>query len=213
MYCQTPPIQLDHPEISDALRYIRIGANRERAKPQPALTQPEFIERLSRITDPTLRQLAILTWSHCARPSNVLKLTRAAIQMPGQSSTLQILWTDAKTAATRGPYTTYSTIGPHSQEISSLLQKGKNDLLFPGAATTHGALKLLKQLRTALQIKDLRMIRRGSHITLAESGVPEETLLVFSGHSSVESLRRYLRWGQSMQLRRLQATQAAAALW
>jgi hypothetical protein len=41
-----------------------------------------------------------------------------------------------------------------------------------------------------------RSIRRGALQYLSAQGVPEATMMHFSGHSRVETLRRYLSWGR-----------------
>ena len=56
-----------------------------------------------------------------------------------------------------------------------------------------------------------RSIRRGALIAMAESGVDEETLLLFSCYTSTTMLHRYLGWGAHMATNRTKGAAAARA--
>jgi len=42
---------------------------------------------------------------------------------------------------------------------------------------------------------ELRSIRKGALLHMAAKGVTPEEMILFSGHTSVKTLRRYLNWG------------------
>jgi hypothetical protein len=74
-----------------------------------------------------------------------------------------------------------------------------------------------KVVATALKQADpeleQRSIRRGALQHMASDGeTSEETLMMFSGHRRVETLRRYLDWGKKHALREGRGKAAAASL-
>lgn len=68
-------------------------------------------------------------------------------------------------------------------------------------------------LQTLFPELEARSIRRGSIQSLAESGTPENVLLMFSGHKDLPMLYRYLDWGMMRGLMRNLGAEAAVAVW
>ena len=71
---------------------------------------------------------------------------------------------------------------------------------------------VLAALRRVSHDLENRSIRRGALQALANAGTPEDVLLLFSGHTNVVTLRRYLGWGSIGTAKRTTMTTAAAAL-
>jgi hypothetical protein len=69
--------------------------------------------------------------------------------------------------------------------------------------------KLLREINPDLE---QRSLRRGALQAMGENGTSEADLLTFSGHASVEMLRRYLSWGSNSKARLDKARKAAGIL-
>lgn len=183
--------------LADSLRFYQKQANRDLLRPRPRLTTSQLKEILQRERRPQVRALLILCWATAARPTNVLRLRAANLKF-GPSSFI-VLWTDHKTVERMGPYSVPSGLGPYEEEIRTWAEGvGGTNLLFPEAELPAGLLRTLKALRSTLPAgMDLRALRRGSLTELA-AVLTEAELLAVSGHASVKSLRRYLRWGAAL---------------
>jgi hypothetical protein len=72
---------------------------------------------------------------------------------------------------------------------------------------------MLFAIRRAGSDLNMRAMRRGSLQTLAQAGHTAEQLLAFSGHASVEMLKRYLDWGRLFGHEQQAGQAAAAALY
>ena len=71
---------------------------------------------------------------------------------------------------------------------------------------------LCKALRTINPKYEQRSIRRGALQTMASHGTDEETLMRFSGHTQVGTLRRYLNWNTINSKVQADMEKAAASL-
>jgi hypothetical protein len=91
-----------------------------------------------------------------------------------------------------------------------LEQREKSYFLFPSPATLGTAVRAA--LRRADPRMELRSIRRGSLLDMAERGVPEVVMLEFSGHTTLAMLRRYLAWGTAAKAITNQTAAAGARL-
>jgi integrase len=117
---------------------------------------------------------------------------------------------EGKVVAKRGPYTVPTVIpkehailvlkylrkalGPNPAPNARLFESDKNK---PNSVSHNHQLKLMRQaLRISNPTIGTRAIRRGSLQAMAEAGVEHETLMTFSGHTSVNTLLRYLNWGR-----------------
>ena len=73
------------------------------------------------------------------------------------------------------------------------------------------------KIRDALRAVDpnleLRSIRRGALQHMASQNVSMEDLRIYSRHSSVAMLRRYLHWGRAPSEEASRGMKAAGALW
>jgi hypothetical protein len=92
-----------------------------------------------------------------------------------------------------------------------LSQIAPNDWIFEGGTRTFGPLVNIA-LRTAAPNYSVRAIRRGALQALAEQGVPDEVLMVFSGHVRDTTLHGYLQWTKRSEARRERGFEAAQLL-
>ena len=157
--------------------------------------------------------LLLIGWLHAARVASAFRLKVSAMKFD-ETGQWQILWTDAKTTAKIGPYTTPSAINPEYKELvtqwlARLSPSTATTLLFP----KHLRAEIVKEVRAELRSHDekctLRALRHGALVALAEAGIDLETVLLFSGHTTVKMLLRYLNRGMSAGKRNAEAAQAA----
>ena len=188
------PIQLAQYSIwQDFMREATRQARMAKTRIPQAATALEVTKVMHRLVREGKRFLAVtlwLGWTHAARPSDVWRLERHDVVMEGER--LTITWRRGKVVASRGPYSTFAAMGEFAGLLSTFLNS------FPPSATmflTAGPWKsasLLKELRATNRQLELRSLRRGALQLLSTMGTPEEILMIFSGHSSIATLRRYL---------------------
>ena len=129
-----------------------------------------------------------VAWSHAARPGDVWKLKRSDITVT--ATRITILWTRGKVVTTRGPYTTFADPGPYKDLLEEYLNNIPQDTsLFQGVWRSQ---TFLREVRTFNRSLELKSLRRGALQCLSAAGFPESVLMLFSGHSTVDMLRRYL---------------------
>jgi hypothetical protein len=183
---------------------------------QPRVTEVsrEQIRDLLPYCSTASKVLLIISWLHAARVGNAFKLRKENFHFEPQSDGLTgwtVTWNAAKTTKKVGPYTTHSSIPREWYEIvrTWFQRRGSADLVFPHSRQR----EMLKEIRTLLKernpLHDLRSIRRGSLCAMAKEGTPIETLLVFSGHKSVDMLLRYIQRGRASGDRATKGAQAA----
>ncbi len=98
---------------------------------------------------------------------------------------------------TRGAYSIFTPLPPgkYRKEFEDHLKEGirsKRKWLFQQVQGNH--IKLA--LRRAHPDLEQRSLRRGAIQTLAATGLSDEELLKYSGHTNVQMLRRYLNFGK-----------------
>lgn len=163
------------------------------------------IRRFSR-SKPHVACAIMLGWLTAARLGCILQLeVKDVIQ---NASRLAITFRRGKGVLRRGPYTVDTKPLPSSWEVlfTQYVKERVGSRLFP---TTLQGSDLCMALRTVNPEYEQRSIRRGSLQTMAANGVDEETLMRFSGHTQVGTLRRYLNWNTINS--KVQATMCQAA--
>lgn len=214
-YTGLPPVALEHHSAwRDAITYynkLSLGFHPDRFE----LT-PEQLQKMLKSASPKVSALLLLNWFHAARIRNALDLKRGESTFTPVSANPQagyqwaITWYRAKTSGKVGPYTTHSWISQeHYQKWESLFsQMGSNDFLFTNSKKERDALYL--ELKSLLpKGYDLRALRRGALCALAREGTPLDTVAVFSGHTTVRMLLRYLRHGRAAGARQQEGAAAA----
>lgn len=102
-----------------------------------------------------------------------------------------------KTVKTRGAYSVFTPFPPPEfrEEFEKFLRvavSSKRKWLFEQVQGNH----IKVALRRAHPRLEQRSLRRGAIQTLAASGLSDEELLKYSGHTNVQMLRRYLNFGK-----------------
>ena len=139
---------------------------------------------------PAVKNALRLSWRTAGRGGDILLLRPHNVSVQGEI--LAVNFVRGKTAKVKGPYTVHTTLPP--QEFLDYLEEAKKSgqqWLFPQVKGAH--------LKNALRVIDpsleQRSLRRGAIQALAATGLSDEELLHYSGHSSVQMLRRYLNYG------------------
>jgi integrase len=139
----------------------------------------------------------LLAWATAARVGCVTQLnTKEVVLDP--AGTMSVTFSKGKGASMRcQTYTVHTKIDteflPRFQRW--LTERAQFPHLFPGG--TDWGIKVREHLRTINPLLEQRSLRRGSLQALAEApGMTDAILLLFSGHASVLTLRRYLNYGR-----------------
>jgi len=197
---------------------IRSAARDARAEipthPHRALRQ-HIIDAIARTQSLPVRAVIALAWAVAGRVGDITRLLLRDTQLIDRQ--LTITYRHHKTMVTKGPYSITTTLeAEDARVLRKWLEQRRQGAehnqqwLFPHPK------KLGTEVRKALKEIDpkleQRSIRRGSLLQMAERGVPEATLLEFSGHSTTHMLRRYLQWGAALQSRNNSTTAAGQLL-
>ena len=180
---------------ADFMRYLTKQDRMHASRIPRAATAAEvhiLVSRLIKDGRHALAALTIISWTHAARPGDVWKLTREDITVTQERVT--ITWRRGKVVSSRGPYSTFAVSGEYHDFLSTFVApRSAGELLFvrEGPWRTNTMLRALRSVSPTLE---LRSLRRGALQTLSATGVGEDVLMIFSGHASVTTLRRYLGW-------------------
>lgn len=161
----------------------------------------EVEEAIKRETSTAVRMALLLTWLTCGRGGDVLLLNPSHVEIEeretkaGKISVMAVSFWKGKTVKTRGSYTVFTQPPP-----VFLLDEWKKyhksveaqRYLFQGVK---GA-QIKIALRRANPKLEQRSLRRGAIQALAATGLKDEELLHYSGHTNVTMLRRYLNFGK-----------------
>lgn len=133
----------------------------------------------------------LVGWLTAARLGCVRQLSAADVKWTAENTLVR--FAKGKGARLRGPYTVHAQ--PIPSKFRARWQKffnARHTILFPRHVTGKSLKEALRRIDPALE---QRSIRRGALQTMARGDVDEETLMRYSGHTQVSTLRRYLNWG------------------
>jgi integrase len=183
--------------IKDAMAAAQKEASAFEASAPKAASKEQIYAAMEQAPLAVKEKLAV-AWLTAGRIGDVTQLKMEHISLTNEGMTVQ--FRRGKTAGT-APYTVPTRCPPEWRPmIEGLLTRRKRgEFLWPaGSAQARAELGrqvalTLKQVDRALE---QRSVRRGALQHMADSGVPDETLLLFSGHKRLETLKRYLDWGR-----------------
>ena len=216
-YCRSQPLD---PELHLTNRYstwkdAMLTWQREAFRHVPKVTEVtlEQVRRMILRLDPTTAILLIVSWLHAARVGNAynLRIEDLTLDPSLPTDNWSILWTSAKTSGKVGPYSTHSFMPAEWMTLyrSYLSTRPATGPLFDPSKRTACLASLSQALKTEVGKSDIRAIRRGSLCAMAQRDVELETLLTYSGHTTVHMLLRYLRRGKAVSLRAKKGASAA----
>lgn len=173
----------------------------EEAIPPEPLTLADYkrVRTLLLPQDPIPALFLDLMWSCAARPKDIAMLRPWNInfQTPDTNGNVPTAVTirETKGALRRGPYTIPALL---TRDTASLLQQlmqgiGRHQLIFPDSIEHRE--KILHATKRVHPLASLASYRKGAIRHLAQMGVPETQLIRITGHSNLETLRRYLGYG------------------
>ena len=162
-----------------------------------------------RKSHPHIAVALILGWLTAARLGCILQLEIKDIIF--NENRLTVTFRRGKGVLRRGPYTVHTQPLPAmwSEVFTKFVKERRGTRMFP--QSMQGS-DLCKALRTINPKYEQRSIRRGALQTMASHGTDEETLMRFSGHTQVGTLRRYLNWNTINSKVQADMEKAAASL-
>ena len=170
-------------------------------KQPTAATWKEVEEAIAKEPKTAIRMALLMTWLTCGRGGDVLLLKPSDVEItsrPDKEGIVKVMsvgfW-KGKTVKTRGSYTVFTQAPPPEmfdkwQEYHKSVYQ--QNYLFKGVK---GA-QIKDALRRANPKLEQRSLRRGAIQALAATGLKDEELLHYSGHTNVTMLRRYLNFGK-----------------
>ena len=206
----TAPVLLNEdPVWRQALKSAALHAKEEAPRqPEPA-TLSDVRKAISLEKHLGVKVAILLAWVTCARVGCILQLRLSDLAW-SDNPHLAITFNRGKGVRFRGPYTVHTVLSPAWARLLKRWSAARKTTLFPAQVTGVQVKLALRRSRPNLE---QRSLRRGSLQHLAEqTNITEEQLLLFSGHTSVATLRRYLNWGLKGRDRKQMMQCAARAL-
>jgi integrase len=198
------------------MKGLSMKTKQSRSHHPPPITLDLLKRVIQAEADPKIRAILAILWPLCGRLGDILKLHTGDILQQGTS--LRVTFYRGKTIARVGPLTVFTLMDPllanALRDYCALPSTGP--FLF-GTTTDQERRQTHQQVRIALQTMNpefgVRSIRRGGIQALAAAKVADATIMEFSGHQSVATLRRYLVWNtRNLAAKERGETAAAAAL-
>jgi integrase len=203
-----PAISLSRfPAWVAALKGVAIRSREERPRAPAAASAADISAAIELEPSRAVKQALCLAWLLCGRVGDIRRLRAEDVTFARAEATdaapFTVTFRRGKTVSRRGPYSLHSLLPAAWTELF-------DGPLLVAQATVPALLAALRRVRPHLEN---RSVRRGALQRLAEAGnLSEDELLLFSGHTSLGSLRRYLLWGAVGDRKRRLMTSAAATL-
>lgn len=199
------------------IKYWGMISNQNQPHNQPAATAAQIHEALSHVPHNELetRLALILQWTTCARVGDILPLRKKNVVWEPATGKLSVTITEGKVMGKTQPYTVHTLVSDKilADTLTHHLHQCK-DRLFPYETMQRS--KRIASVNAALKkcsaTLSTRSIRRGALQTMAAGGTSLETLMLFSGHKSQDTCKRYLDWGRMNGHASLEGTKAAKHL-
>ena len=194
------------PVWRQAIRAAGRAARTEFARQPKAITWQQVKEALAKESSLPIFAAVLLSWVTCARTGCILQLTTADVLVEGEI--LTITFRRGKGALSRRTqYTVHTMIPPEFLPRLNRWLQTRRDWLFPRELKSWQIKDCLRRVDPEFECRSLR---RGAIQQLATTpNITDETILLFSGHSNVVTLRRYLNFGRKALHTRQQMAPAA----
>jgi integrase len=191
----THGIPLVHdPFWTSAMSALQKEVRSEQPRTPIAMTPDLFSRTYNAEHDAQHRFALLLMWLTCGRVGDILGLQYEDVTLTNAKALL-VSFHRGKAVRLRGPYTVATAM------IADLLPLPFITFDASGVATQRGPIFTIdtSSMLTTYRRVDTRMeaksIRRGALQCLARAGVPNTTLMLYSGHTAERTLLRYLNWG------------------
>lgn len=180
----------DFPEWRLGCRTLQMEAKEERPTQALPATWPMIQDAIGKASSTTVKVAILLCWLTAARVGCVLQL--AVGDITTSAAGVSITFRHGKGVKARGPYTVHTVPIPKEyRKLWSQYLATRHTRLF--SLGLKGS-TIKDTLRAAHPQLEQRSIRRGALQAMANNNASEETLMRFSGHTNVTTLRRYLNW-------------------
>ena len=198
---ELPVLMRESPLWMSAMKAAARMAKQHPPTQPTAATWKEVEAAINREDQPAVRMALLLTWLTCGRGGDVLLLKPGNVELTGRETkegivkVMSVGFWKGKTVKTRGSYTVFTQPPPAKLlEEWNAYHKSVADqnYLFKGVK---GA-QIKDALRRANPKLEQRSLRRGAIQALAATGLKDDELLHYSGHTNVTMLRRYLNFGK-----------------
>ena len=198
---ELPVLMRESPLWMSAMKAAAKMAKQHPPTQPTAATWKEVETAISKEEDTAVRMALLLTWLTCGRGGDVLLLKPGNVELTdretkdGAVKMMSVGFWKGKTVKTRGSYTVFTQPPPPKllEEWNAYHKSvGDQNYLFKGVK---GA-QIKDALRRANPKLEQRSLRRGAIQALAATGLKDEELLHYSGHTNVTMLRRYLNFGK-----------------
>jgi integrase len=170
--------------------------------PPPPLSPGQFEKLLQSLAhNPRARLFATLLWSFAARAGDIGGLRRQAVQENGRTQTgdykVTFTYRTGKGTRFRGPYDAPSVLKAEDMaELQrAMIQVAEADRIFPDTTSLRTAIR--HKMKEIDQRLSLPSVRKGSARHMAKMGMPEADIARIMGHTTVDTLRRYLGYGEN----------------
>jgi len=188
---------VNDPRFKDYLKHVTVNTLSEEVKFPTALTAEHARKACTQFkSENHLEALALFStcWATGARISDTLHIHRNRISFQ-DAVTATVTLTEGKGVKARGQPYTLKFINPFLSAVRVLKQRNSSTYLFDPKSWEKLRQQVRTKLRTLNPTYELRSIRRGSLQHMATAGIALKVLQTISGHTSKQTLLRYLNWG------------------
>lgn len=205
----------------DAMRQANQDANRQQVNFPEPMTKGDVVKALEKENSQQTRAAIMIAWATAQRTGCILSLQKKDVKMEEREddktiSDLTVKISKGKGAKAHQPYSVAVVLPDKwKRELERFIRRKQDEeFLFP-APTRRERLLLGTNIRVALRRVDSkyeqRSLRRGALQAMARAGTHEDVLMRISGHQRVQTLLRYLDWGD-FATERHQSTRDAAKI-
>lgn len=185
------------------MRFWRLRSNQNQPHGQAALLADQVVTAIEATpaTQPETKFAIALMWQTSARFSDVANLRREDIKWDPATRMLDMTIKEGKVMMKTQPYTVSSQVNdrlaPIVDNYLQLVQQPHQRLFpFTSIDRTTRLLHINQALQQVGKEYTTRSIRRGALQAMASKGIPLETVMLYSGHKSQDTAKRYLDWGR-----------------
>eukprot|EP00760_Papus_ankaliazontas_P026105 PhM_4_TR3007/c0_g3_i2/m.37694 len=155
--------------------------------------------------DMQLQVFLVLCWARAGRSGDILQIRTPNISFHESENDHMLMsfqFSEGKVVKSTGPFTVHTVVPEEwARNITALIQsRTDGDFLLP-LTTRQERTRFMMSARSHLRqidpTMDLRAVRRGATRTLAALEVPLSTIMLFTRHTSLQTLRIYLGFGSA----------------
>ena len=178
-------------EWASGLKYFGMRAKEEVPRAVRPMNHTHARDAVRLAETAKVKVAIALSWLVAGRVGDILELRAEDVSYDPNTKMVSLTYRRGKTVSRRGPYSVHSEVTEEWAQLFATFFGKSAPRPFAGVKVAD-VTKALRRVDPALEA---RSIRRGAIQTMAVSGVPDEVLIMFSGHATIGMLHRYLQWG------------------